>query len=238
LLSKRVAEDLAQSRRWTPYLHDLGECAVKHGVPIFLVNFFGDDFGNPGPPKVIQHARAEEAARAAATGALSRFRRVYIAIAAAIFFATVTGLSIWFYFRPPPAASLPEEKSIAVLPFENFSPERDNAFFADGIQDDILTSLAKIRDLRVISRSSVMAFRDAAAHNAREPNLSKSRHAAGGLQDRRAALYAGNRARFEFCACSCAVSVRLRCDFPLLRTHRQLESESTGRGGNCTSLAT
>jgi len=167
LLSKRVAEDLAQSRRWTPYLHDLGECAVKHGVPIFLVNFFGDDFGNPGPPKVIQHARAEEAARAAATGALSRFRRVYIAIAAAIFFATVTGLSIWFYFRPPPAASLPEEKSIAVLPFENFSPERDNAFFADGIQDDILTSLAKIRDLRVISRSSVMAFRDAAAHNAR-----------------------------------------------------------------------
>src|SRR3989475_7664589 len=74
LLSKRVAEDLAQSRQWRPYLHDLGECAVKHGVPIFLVNFFGDDFGNPGPPKVIQHARAEEAARAAATGALSRFR--------------------------------------------------------------------------------------------------------------------------------------------------------------------
>ena len=49
-----------------------------------------------------------------------------------------------------------------MLPFENFSPEKDNAFFADGIQDDILTSLAKINDLRVISRSSVMAFRDAA----------------------------------------------------------------------------
>ncbi|PYK45346.1 MAG: hypothetical protein DME53_05480 [Verrucomicrobia bacterium] len=166
LLSKRVAEDL-ESRRWTPYLHDLGECAVKHGVPIFLVNFFGDDFGNPGPPKVIQHARAEEAARAAATGALSRFRRVYIAIGAAIFFATVTGLSIWFYFRPPPAASLPEEKSIAVLPFENLSEEKDNAFFADGIQDDILTSLAKIKELTVISRSSVMAFREAATQNLR-----------------------------------------------------------------------
>src|ERR1041385_5258814 len=55
LLSKRVAEDLAQSRRWTPYLHDLGECAVKHGVPIFLVNFYGDDFGNPESPKAIQH---------------------------------------------------------------------------------------------------------------------------------------------------------------------------------------
>jgi serine/threonine-protein kinase len=54
-----------------------------------------------------------------------------------------------------------------VLPFENFSPAKDNAFFADGIQDDILTSLAKIRDLRVISRSSVMAFRDAAGQNLR-----------------------------------------------------------------------
>ena len=45
-------------------------------------------------------------------------------------------------------------KSIAVLPLENFSDDKENAFFADGIQDDILTSLAKIRDLRVISRTS------------------------------------------------------------------------------------
>jgi len=169
LLSKRVAEDLAQSRRWTPHLHDLGECAVKHGVPIFLVNFYGDDFGNPESPKMIQHAQAEQAAKTAATGAPPRFRGVYIAIAAAaIFFVAATGLSIWFYSRQTPAALLPEEKSIAVLPFENFSPEKENAFFADGIQDDILTSLAKIKDLRVISRSSVMAFRDAAAQNVRQ----------------------------------------------------------------------
>src|SRR5438094_1245536 len=167
LLSKRVAEDL-ESRRWTPYLHDLGECAVKHGIPIFLVNFYGDDFGNPESPKMIQHAQAEQAAKTAATGAPPRFRGVYIAIAAAaIFFVAATGLSIWFYSRQTPAASLPEEKNIAVLPFENFSPEKDNAFCADGIQDDILTSLARINDLRVISRSSVMAFRDAAAQNVR-----------------------------------------------------------------------
>ena len=63
---------------------------------------------------------------------------------------------------------LPEEKSIAVLPFQNFSIEKENAFFADGIQDDILTSLAKIKELRVISRSSVMAFREAAAQNLRQ----------------------------------------------------------------------
>src|SRR4030095_14948099 len=71
------------------------------------------------------------------------------------------------YSRQKPPAALPEEKSIAVLPFENFSPEKDNAFFADGIQDDILTSLAKINDLRVISRSSVMAFRKAPTQNLR-----------------------------------------------------------------------
>ena len=116
---------------------------------------------------MIQHAQAEEAAKLAAIGGPPRFRAVYIAIAAAIFFGAATGLSIWFYSRQTPAASPPEEKSIAVLPFENFSPEKDNAFFADGIQDDILTSLAKIKELRVISRSSVMGFREVATQNLR-----------------------------------------------------------------------
>ncbi len=60
------------------------------------------------------------------------------------------------------------QKSIAVLPFANFSDDKQNAFFADGIQDDILTALARIGGLRVISRSSVMQFRDPAAHTLRE----------------------------------------------------------------------
>ena len=168
LLSKRVAEDLSHSRQWGPYLHDLGECAGKHGVPIFLVNFYGDGVGNPQLPKAIQQAKLEQAAKAAATSAARRFRRAYLAIAATLVSIGVIGLSLWFYWRQQHQASLlPEEKSIAVLPFENFSPAKDNAFFADGIQDDILTSLAKIKDLRVISRSSVMAFRDAAAQNLR-----------------------------------------------------------------------
>jgi TolB-like protein len=51
------------------------------------------------------------------------------------------------------------EKSIAVLPFENLSNDRDDAFFADGLQDDLLTKLAKIEDLKVISRASVMQYR-------------------------------------------------------------------------------
>jgi TolB-like protein/Tfp pilus assembly protein PilF len=60
------------------------------------------------------------------------------------------------------------EKSIAVLPFANFSDEKQNAFFADGVQDDILTALARIGDLRVISRSSVMQFRDQTKYSLRE----------------------------------------------------------------------
>src|SRR5947209_11462754 len=70
-------------------------------------------------------------------------------------------------FRTETGEAIPE-KSIAVLPFANFSDDKENAFFADGIQDDILTSLAQIGGLRVISRSSVIQFRDTAVRNLRE----------------------------------------------------------------------
>ncbi len=71
---------------------------------------------------------------------------------------------------PPPtslasAAALLGEKSIAVLPFANLSSEKENEFFADGVQDDVITNLAKIRDLTVISRTSTLAYRDAASRN-------------------------------------------------------------------------
>ncbi len=70
---------------------------------------------------------------------------------------------------PLPSAlpSLPE-KSIAVLPFENLSDDKQNAYFADGVQDEILTSLAKVGDLKVISRTSVMQYKDTAKRNVRE----------------------------------------------------------------------
>src|SRR3954465_8642591 len=74
---------------------------------------------------------------------------------------------IYQRYHPSSSSDLPE-KSIAVLPFENFSDDKENAFFADGIQDDILTSLAKIRDLKVISRTSVMPYRSATKNNLRQ----------------------------------------------------------------------
>src|SRR5258708_39953716 len=64
-----------------------------------------------------------------------------------------------------PAAPAPNNKSIAVLPFANMSAERENEVFADGVHEDVITNLAKIRDLKVISRTSVLAYRDPASRN-------------------------------------------------------------------------
>src|SRR6266496_3350884 len=167
LLSKRVAEDLAHSRKWRPYLHDLGECAVKHGVPIFIVNLYTDEIGNAQLPEKFKQWQSEQAAQAASGFPSAARRRAVLTVAGALLLAAV-GFSMWFYSRQAALTSLTTEKTIAVLPFQNFSPDKENAFFADGVQDDILTSLAKIKDLRVISRSSVMKFRDAAAQNLRQ----------------------------------------------------------------------
>jgi len=69
--------------------------------------------------------------------------------------------------KPVSPASVIPEKSIAVLPFENLSANQENAFFADGVQDEILTDLAKVADLKVISRTSVMQYKNAATRNLR-----------------------------------------------------------------------
>jgi TolB-like protein/Tfp pilus assembly protein PilF len=83
-----------------------------------------------------------------------RQRNVIALLAVGIVVSAAAG-----FFLLPRASARKLDKSIAVLPFENFSDDKDAAFFADGIQDDILTSLAKIRDLKVISRTSVMGYR-------------------------------------------------------------------------------
>jgi TolB-like protein/class 3 adenylate cyclase/Tfp pilus assembly protein PilF len=166
LVSKRLAEDLAHSRQWRTYLHDLGECAVKHGVPIFIVNLHTDEIGNAQLPEKLKQWQSEQAAQAA--GSSSVPPRKYVWIAAAALLIAVASFGLWLYFKHAEITSLVPEKTIAVSPFQNFSPDKENAFFADGVQDDILTSLAKIKDLRVISRSSVMKFRDAAAQNLRQ----------------------------------------------------------------------
>lgn len=154
LLSKRTAEDLSQSRPWRPYLHDLGECSVKHGVAVSLVNLYTDQVGNPAMPEKIRQAQAQREAAAAASRPPKMIRRRNVFIVTALILAAAIGTGAFLFSRQ-------SEKSIAVLPFENFSDDKENAFFADGIQDDILTSLAQIEGLRVISRTSVMGYRAA-----------------------------------------------------------------------------
>src|SRR6266478_5646197 len=165
LLSKRVAEDLAQSRHWQPHLHDLGECAVKHGISVSVVNLYTGELGNPELPEKIKKEREERAVAAAALRTPSTFRRRTVLITAGALLATFAAFGIFILSRYGTLIFQAAEKSIAVLPFENFSDDKENAFFADGIQDDILTSLAKIRDLKVISRTSVMPYRGATKNN-------------------------------------------------------------------------
>src|SRR6266496_2113307 len=133
LLSKHVADDLEQYRQWRPYLHDLGECEVKQGGKIDIVNLYTDRVGNPRLPKKFQALKRHSARIrwAATTAAL-------LALA-----AIVAGIAIFSRYRLGSAAP---EKSIAVLPFENRSEDKANAYFAEGIQDEILTRLSKIAD--------------------------------------------------------------------------------------------
>jgi serine/threonine-protein kinase len=163
LVSKRVAEDLSHSRQWRSYLHDLGECAVKHGIPISIVNLYTDEIGNSQLPEKIKQWQSDQAAQSAPSS--TGLPRSYMLLAAAALLVAVAGFAVWLHSKHPPGTSLSPEKTIAVLPFQNFSPDKENAFFADGVQDDILTSLAKIKDLRVTSRSSVMKYRDVAEQN-------------------------------------------------------------------------
>ena len=156
LLSQRVAEDLGQFREWSAQLHDVGNCAVKHGVNVHLFNLHGADFGNPALPSKLAQANV-------AAVKLRRSRVSWrVAVAVLIVLALLAG--IWFW----KSRGTFSDKSIAVLPFENFSDDKASGYFADGIQDDILTSLAKIRDLRVISRTSVEKYRGKASQNLTE----------------------------------------------------------------------
>jgi TolB-like protein/Flp pilus assembly protein TadD len=92
-----------------------------------------------------------------------RRRNLIMLIAVGVIVSAVAG-----FFLFPHVSRRDVEKSIAVLPFQSLSDEKENAYFADGIQDDILTNLAKIGDLKVISRMSVMSYRGDAVRNARE----------------------------------------------------------------------
>jgi TolB-like protein/Flp pilus assembly protein TadD/class 3 adenylate cyclase len=211
LVSKRVADDLAQQRRWQPYIHELGDVEVKHGVVVSLVNLYAETIGNPTPPTRLGKARARiTGSRAGPRKALSLFARAIFIIAVLLLVLAI--VSVIFApaimrtldqrrsatqpqptatappsladtiksavakqitdelqgelsrkknaaVQPPPTGSAIPEKSIAVLPFDNLSRDPDNAYFCEGVQDEILTRLAKVSDLKVVSRTSTQHFK-------------------------------------------------------------------------------
>ena len=165
LLSRHIAEDLEQYAHWKPHLHDVGECEVKHGVRLHLVNLYTDEFGNRAPPEKVQRFR--ELQNATMPKPLATRRISWPAVAAVVLILGALAIGT-FIFRPKreanssvPATPPISEKSIAVLPFENLSRDPENAYFTAGIQDEIRTRLSKIADLKVISRSSTQYYKSA-----------------------------------------------------------------------------
>jgi TolB-like protein/Tfp pilus assembly protein PilF len=150
LLSQHVADDLEQYPRWRVHLHDLGECEVKHGVRLGVTSLYSDEVGNRQLPKKFQALKQHR-----------RRVRWAEAVIALLVLAAVVGAFIFVLRKPTRGLPNIAEKSIAVLPFENLSEDRANAYFAEGIQDEILTRLSKIADLKVISRTSTQHYKSA-----------------------------------------------------------------------------
>jgi len=173
LLSRHVADDLSEYRHWQPYLHDLGECEVKHGLRVHVFNLYKDGLGNPQVPEKLRQRKASKPAPALRQISAPRWpKSVLIATLLVAGVSAVIGSLVFFHRAPLARAPTAEaaattalaaipEKSIAVLPFENRSEDKANAYFADGIQDEILVRLSKIADLKVISRTSTEHYKSA-----------------------------------------------------------------------------
>jgi TolB-like protein/class 3 adenylate cyclase/Tfp pilus assembly protein PilF len=165
LLSKHVAEDLEQYRQWQPHLHDLGECEVKHGARVSVVNLYTEELGNAELPEKFKRPDVGPAVPAPTEATPKSTIPKWVMIGAVV---AVVVIGLLFWLRRTPTISAAPEKSIAVLPFENLSSDKENAYFTDGVQDEILTDLAKIADLKVISRTSVMQYKSGLARNLRK----------------------------------------------------------------------
>jgi TolB-like protein len=148
LLSKHFAEDLEHYAHWRSHLHDVGKVTDKHGLRVPLVNLYTDQLGNSALPAKLRRARGSF--------------RIKSAVVATLLLITALGGAFWMLHRPQKfingVGAIPS-KSIAVLPFENLSEDEANAYFADGTQNEILTKLAGIGDLKVISRTSSAKYK-------------------------------------------------------------------------------
>src|SRR6476660_551060 len=151
LLSKHFAEDLEHYAHWRSHLHDVCRVEVKHGARMPIGNRYSDQLGNAALPAKLRRARTAF--------------RLKSAVVVVLLLIAVLGVGFWMLRRSQgefeSQAALIPSKSLAVLPFENLSRDPDNAYFADGIQDEILTRLSNIADLKVISHTSTQHYKSA-----------------------------------------------------------------------------
>ena len=156
LLSHHVAEDLEQYAHWKPHLHDLGECEVKHGVRVHLVNLYTDEIGNRAPPEKLKRFCELQNATVRTPTTTRHISWPAVGVAVLIIGALAIGI-LAIRSKPqgePPGSGMPPipAKSVAVLPFETLSRDPDNAYFTAGIHDEILARLSKI-PVRKLSRA-------------------------------------------------------------------------------------
>ena len=162
LLSKRIADDLAQNSKWRPHLHDLGECEVKHGVRINIVNFYTDGIGNPAPPEKVK--RATQTSAAAPSTRFINLRNPTL-LAGALLAAIALAIGFWFFSQRAQRSTTASrvatpsvEKKIAVLPFKPLLPENRDRVLELGMADSLITKLSNIREMVVRSLNSVRKY--------------------------------------------------------------------------------
>ena len=148
LVSKRVADDLTPYPRWHRYLHDLGECEVKHGRKVSLFNFYSESFGNAAiPQKVKCISKSTKTPRLVFGGKAIFFGALGLAAC----------LAVGYYVFDREIAP---KRSIAVLPFVDLSPAKDQEYFSDGITEQITNSLGKVPGLFVVGRTSAFVLKN------------------------------------------------------------------------------
>ena len=155
LLSQHVADDLVHYRQWASRLRDLGECEVKHGVRLHLVNLYAEPLGNAAVPQKFQQTTPKPAAE-------KPTRRSSVGWIAALVLVAILAAGAAYYFtshRPATKGAAIPEKSIAVLPMVNSTGDPANEYFSDGMSEEFISSLSRLQDLKVIGRSSSFQFK-------------------------------------------------------------------------------
>jgi TolB-like protein/Flp pilus assembly protein TadD len=156
LLSKRVADDLEHYPQWRSHLQELGECEVKHGARVSLVNLFTDDVGNTARPNKLHQLNEQKASPAVIAKRKPRGPIVVLCLIGIVLLAVIL---FFLGQKSRKVAAGPQEiHSIAVLPLDNYSGDKSQDYFAEGMTDELTTDLATISRLRVISRSSTTQF--------------------------------------------------------------------------------